>query len=68
MTDRLNKPQVLLLTVDEMSCLGVLATLFVETDGKLGRLAELPISDNFKSAMKSASEKIDKKLHEISQE
>lgn len=64
MADRQRK-HITYLTVDEMSALSVLAEMFIKTEGKLGRLAELPISDQYRADLTSANEKLSKKIEEV---
>jgi hypothetical protein len=59
------KQQLLFLTVDEIIALQVIARALIDTDGKFKRLAEVPISDQFKADLKSAVEKLDAKIEEL---
>lgn len=64
MADR-SKKHIVYLTIDEIMGLSVIAETLLKTDGKLGRLSEIPISEQFKADLASANEKLSKKIEEI---
>ena len=64
MSDR-GKQHITFLTLDEMSAIKVVSQALMDNGGKLSALADLEISDEFKEHLKSATEKLEKKIWEV---